>query len=69
MATESNFVQPAIPKLDAYYGHWCMLIENFLLEGILKPDRTSDPYSKNRGKTHWKTKEDDWRCKTEGFES
>ncbi|KAL6311202.1 hypothetical protein AAG906_000351 [Vitis piasezkii] len=30
MATESNFVQPAIPKLDAHYDHWCMLMENFL---------------------------------------
>ena len=30
MATESNFVQPAIPKLDSHYDHWCMLMENFL---------------------------------------
>ena len=30
MATKSNFVQPAIPKLDAHYDHWCMLMENFL---------------------------------------
>ena len=30
MATESNFVQPAIPKLDGHYDHWCMLMENFL---------------------------------------
>lgn len=30
MSTESNFVQPAIPKLDGHYDHWCMLMENFL---------------------------------------
>ncbi|KAL5583549.1 hypothetical protein UlMin_015991 [Ulmus minor] len=30
MAIESNFVQPAIPKLDGHYDHWCMLMENFL---------------------------------------
>ncbi|XP_052181905.1 uncharacterized protein LOC127794699 [Diospyros lotus] len=30
MATESSFVQPAIPKLNGHYDHWCMLIENFL---------------------------------------
>lgn len=30
MAPESNFVQPAIPKLDGHYDHWCMLMENIL---------------------------------------
>ena len=30
MATESNFVQPAIPKFDGHYDHWAMLMENFL---------------------------------------
>ena len=30
MATENNFVQSTIPKLDAHYDHWCMLMENFL---------------------------------------
>ena len=30
MAIESSFVQPAIPKLDRHYDHWCMLMENFL---------------------------------------
>ncbi|KAK6130817.1 hypothetical protein DH2020_035440 [Rehmannia glutinosa] len=30
MANESSFVQPAIPKLDGHYDHWCMLMENFL---------------------------------------
>lgn len=30
MAAENNFVQPAIPKFDGHYGHWSMLIENFL---------------------------------------
>lgn len=30
MATESGFVQPAIPKFDGHYDHWCMLMENFL---------------------------------------
>jgi hypothetical protein len=29
-ATESNFVQPAIPKFDGHYDHWAMLMENFL---------------------------------------
>ncbi|KAI9178614.1 hypothetical protein LWI28_028545 [Acer negundo] len=28
--TESNFVQPAIPKFDGHYDHWAMLMENFL---------------------------------------
>ncbi|KAL6348545.1 hypothetical protein AAG906_013165 [Vitis piasezkii] len=30
MATEINFVQPKIPKLDGHYDHWCMLMENFM---------------------------------------
>ncbi|KAH7542368.1 hypothetical protein FEM48_Zijuj02G0065900 [Ziziphus jujuba var. spinosa] len=30
MATESNFVQPAIPKLDGHYDNWSMLMEIFL---------------------------------------
>ncbi|RVW49099.1 hypothetical protein CK203_084401 [Vitis vinifera] len=41
MATESNFVQPAIPKLDGHYDHWCMLMEKEL-------DRTRDLYSRSR---------------------
>ncbi|KAJ1391944.1 retrovirus-related Pol polyprotein from transposon TNT 1-94 [Sesbania bispinosa] len=28
--TNSNFVQPAIPKLNEHYEHWAMLMENFL---------------------------------------
>ncbi|XP_073133594.1 uncharacterized protein [Henckelia pumila] len=30
MATEGNFVQPAIPLFDGHYDHWSMLMENFL---------------------------------------
>lgn len=30
MATENNFVQPAIPRFDGHYDHWSMLMENFL---------------------------------------
>ncbi|XP_074592431.1 uncharacterized protein LOC141848281 [Curcuma longa] len=30
MASESNFVQPAIPRFDGHYDHWSMLMENFL---------------------------------------
>ncbi|GMI99063.1 hypothetical protein HRI_003575600 [Hibiscus trionum] len=30
MTTESEFVQPAIPKFDEHYGHWCMLMKNFM---------------------------------------
>ncbi|GMI66249.1 hypothetical protein HRI_000294200 [Hibiscus trionum] len=30
MATESTFVQPAVPKFDGHYNHWAMLMENFL---------------------------------------
>ncbi|KAK4423090.1 hypothetical protein Salat_1891600 [Sesamum alatum] len=30
MTTESGFVQPAIPKFDGHYDHWCMLMENFM---------------------------------------
>ena len=30
MATENNFVQPAIPKFDGHYDHWSTLMENFL---------------------------------------
>ena len=30
MVTESNSVQPTIPKLDGHYDYWCMLMENFL---------------------------------------
>ncbi|PRQ55987.1 putative RNA-directed DNA polymerase [Rosa chinensis] len=30
MATESNFVQPSIPKFDGHYDHWSMLMENFM---------------------------------------
>jgi hypothetical protein len=28
--SNSNFVQPTIPKFDGYYEHWSMLIENLL---------------------------------------
>lgn len=27
---KETFVQPAIPKLDGHYDHWCLLMENFL---------------------------------------
>ncbi|KAG6478573.1 hypothetical protein ZIOFF_062016 [Zingiber officinale] len=30
MASENNFVQPAIPRFDGHYDHWSMLMENFL---------------------------------------
>jgi hypothetical protein len=30
MASESSFVQPAIPKFDGHYDHWSMLMKNFL---------------------------------------
>ncbi|KAK4425281.1 hypothetical protein Salat_1722000 [Sesamum alatum] len=30
MATESGFVQAAIPKLDGHYDYWSMLMENFM---------------------------------------
>ncbi|CAL2276538.1 unnamed protein product [Prunus armeniaca] len=30
MTSESNFVQPAIPRFDGHYDHWSMLMENFL---------------------------------------
>lgn len=30
MATESSFLQPAVPKFDGYYDHWAMLMENLL---------------------------------------
>ncbi|RDY04657.1 hypothetical protein CR513_11604, partial [Mucuna pruriens] len=30
MTIESGFVQPAIPKFDGHYDHWCMLMENFM---------------------------------------
>ena len=30
MASESNFVQPAIPRFVGHYDHWSMLMENFL---------------------------------------
>ncbi|XP_020421230.1 uncharacterized protein LOC18775571 [Prunus persica] len=30
MASESSFVQPAIPRFDGHYDHWSMLMENFL---------------------------------------
>jgi len=30
MTSESNFVQPAIPRFDGHYDHWSMLTENFL---------------------------------------
>ena len=30
MASNSNFVQAAIPHFDGYYDHWSMLKENFL---------------------------------------
>ena len=31
MASESSFVQAAIPRFDGHYDHWSMLTENFLL--------------------------------------
>jgi hypothetical protein len=30
MASENNFVQPAIPRFNGHYDHWSMLMENFL---------------------------------------
>ncbi|KAL0356380.1 UNVERIFIED_CONTAM: Retrovirus-related Pol polyprotein from transposon TNT 1-94 [Sesamum radiatum] len=30
IATDSNFVQAAIPRFDGHYDHWSMLMENFL---------------------------------------
>ncbi|KAK6140133.1 hypothetical protein DH2020_026131 [Rehmannia glutinosa] len=30
MASETTFVQPAIPRFDGHYDHWSMLMENFL---------------------------------------
>ena len=30
MTSESNSVQPAIPRFDGHYDHWSMLMENFL---------------------------------------
>ena len=30
MATESAFIQPAVPRFDGHYDHWAMLMENFL---------------------------------------
>ncbi|KAL6333263.1 hypothetical protein AAG906_028446 [Vitis piasezkii] len=30
MASDSNFVQAAIPHFDGHYDHWSMLMENFL---------------------------------------
>jgi hypothetical protein len=30
MASENNFVQPAIPRFNGHYDHWSMLMENFM---------------------------------------
>ena len=30
MASENNFVQPAIPRFNGHYDHWSMLMETFL---------------------------------------
>ncbi|KAK3001482.1 hypothetical protein RJ639_021878 [Escallonia herrerae] len=30
MASDTNFVQAAIPRFDGHYDHWSMLMENFL---------------------------------------
>ena len=30
MASDSNFVQAAIPRFASHYDHWSMLMENFL---------------------------------------
>lgn len=30
MASENNFVQPAISRFDGHFDHWSMLMENFL---------------------------------------
>jgi hypothetical protein len=30
MTENSNFIQPTIPRFDAFYDHWAMLIENLL---------------------------------------
>jgi hypothetical protein len=30
MASDSNFMQAAIPRFDGHYDHWSMLMENFL---------------------------------------
>ncbi|RVW44328.1 hypothetical protein CK203_071023 [Vitis vinifera] len=36
MATENNFVQPAIPKFNGHYDHWSMLMENFFVQRSIK---------------------------------
>ena len=30
MASENNYVQPAIPRFEGHYDHWSMFMENFL---------------------------------------
>lgn len=30
MSEEKNFMQPAIPRFDGYYGHWSLVMENLL---------------------------------------
>ena len=37
MAAETNFVQPAIPKLDGHYDHRSMLMETFFVERNIGP--------------------------------
>ena len=61
-------MQLAIPKLDGHYDHWCMLMENFLhSKEYWNLIEQGIPIAE-QGRTHWKTKEGNWRCKTEGFE-
>jgi hypothetical protein len=28
--SNSNFIQPSIPRFDGHFDHWSMLMENFL---------------------------------------
>ena len=70
MASDSNFVQAAIPHFDGHYDHWSMLMENFLQSKEHWPiveSRIQAPAPNTVLSNAQKTKETCWNGKALNF--
>ncbi|KAH0642113.1 hypothetical protein KY290_033713 [Solanum tuberosum] len=47
MASDSTFVQAAIPRSDGHYDHWSMPMENFLWSKEIGSKKLKDLEAKN----------------------
>ncbi|CAM8974403.1 unnamed protein product [Rhodiola kirilowii] len=63
MAADGSFVAVSVPKLDGYYDHWSMMMENFLRskELDLKSRRKWGSYSNKESSTTGDFCYDGWR--------